>query len=141
MVTTTNWDLACRDADDFEIGAFPVEHNENEYVMHRWDDWHQAITSKYPASDDELFGRDYYWFEIEWTPKEIIWRMGPEKDKLKEFSWMGEEITKIPDNQMILIITQEYHLSNWWPEAPFDQNKIPFPSKNIYGEILAIEIE
>jgi hypothetical protein len=141
FVTATNWDMACRDAKKFDRGAFTVKHGNTDYVMHRWDDWYQAVTSKYPAADDELFASDYYWFEIEWRPNEIIWRMGPEKDKLREFAWMDNTFTNIPDNQMQFVITQEYHLVNWWPEAPFDQNKIPFPEKNIYGEILAIEVE
>jgi hypothetical protein len=141
FVTATNWDLACRDAKKFQIGAFPHKHGGNSYVMHRWDDWYQAVTTKHAAGDDELFAGDYYWFEIEWKPNEIIWRMGPEKDQLKEFAHMDGSISNIPDNQMLLVITQEYHLSNWWPEAPFDQNRIPFPSKNIYGEVLEIEVE
>ncbi len=141
MVTATNWDLACPQPSKYSVGAVPFKHNKTEYTLHRWDDWYQALTTKYPASDDELFKSPYYYFEIEWKPTEIIWRMGPEKDKMKEFAYMDETVTSIPNNQMLLIITQEWHLSWWWPEAPFDQNRIPFPSKDIIGHIYEIEVE
>lgn len=140
-VTYTNWDLACKDAKKFNIGVHDVFYENKKYEIHRWDHWYQAVTGKHMELDDELFKRDYYWFEIEWKPSEIIWRMGPEKNKLKTFGYVNSDVSSIPNNQMLLAITQEWHLSNWWPEAPFDQNRIPFPSKDIKGEVLEIEIE
>lgn len=141
MVTYTNWDLACQDPKKFSRGVFNIEHNNITSQLHRWDYWYQAVTGKYPAFDDELFKAPYFWFEIEWTPKEIIWRIGPEKTKMREIGYVNEDVSSIPNNQMLLVITQEWHLANWWPEAPFDQNRIPFPQKNIVGEVLDIEIE
>jgi len=141
MVTFTNWDLACKDPKDFNRGVFNINHNNNTYQLHRWDYWYHAVTGKYAALNDELFNSPYYWFEIEWTPESITWRIGPEKDKLYEIGYMNSAITSIPNNQMLLIVTQEWHLENWWPEAPFNQNFIPFPSKEIKGEVLEVEIE
>jgi hypothetical protein len=141
MVTFTNWDLACQDPKDFNRGVFNLNHNNNTYPLHRWDHWYHAVTGKHAALNDELFNSAYYWFEIEWTPEEIIWKIGPEKDKMVEIGYMNSAITSIPNNQMLLIVTQEWHLENWWPEAPFNQNFIPFPSKEIKGEVLEVEIE
>jgi hypothetical protein len=42
---------------------------------------------------------------------------------------------------MVLAITQEFHLADWWPEAPFSQDDVPFPSKDLTGRIFSIEIE
>lgn len=141
MVTCTNWDLACDDVKDFINGARNRKVGNKEYELHRWDTWYKALTIKTPAVEDELFASAYYYFQIEWTPKEIIWRIGPEKNKLKEVGRMNDKITQIPNNQMVLAITQEFHLADWWPEAPFSQDDVPFPSKDLTGRIFSIEIE
>jgi hypothetical protein len=141
IFTYTNWDLGCQEPDSFNNGVFNISHNNNIYSLHRWDSWFQAVTGKYVVSNEELFGGDYYWFEIEWKPEEIIWRIGPEKNQLREVGYVNSTYSSIPNNQMLLIITQEWHLEDWWPEAPFNQNYIPFPLKEITGEVLEIEIE
>lgn len=141
MITYTNWDLACDDAPKLKNGVFNIEFQNDNFELHRWDTWYQAITGKYAALNDDLFGGDYYWFQIEWKPDEIIWRVGPEKDKLTTIGYVNSDYSSIPNNQMLLVITQEWHLQNWWPEAPFNQNYIPFPAENIKGEVLEIIIE
>lgn len=141
MVTYTNWDLACQDPENFNRGVFDLKRGNTSYSLHRWDNWYQAITGKYGELNDVLFNGPYYWFEIEWKPDEIIWRIGAEKDKMIDIGYVNSSVSSIPNNQMLLIVTQEWHLENWWPEAPFNQNFIPFPSKEITGEILEIEIE
>lgn len=141
MVTYTNWDLACQDPLNFNRGVFTLDHYGTSYSLHRWDSWYQAVTGKYGELNDLLFNSPYYWYEIEWKPDEIIWRIGPEKDKMIEIGYVNSSISSIPNNQMLLIVTQEWHLENWWPEAPFNQNFIPFPSKEIVGEVLEVEIE
>jgi hypothetical protein len=141
MVTCTNWDLACHGMSKFGIGAYKFGHKGNSYELHRWDDWYCALTTKSPANDNELFKSSSYVFEIEWTPVSITWKIGPTKDKLHEVAYMDSATTSIPNNQMTLVITQEFHLGNWWPDAPYDQNKIPFPKNDIKGEIFDIEME
>jgi hypothetical protein len=141
VVLCTNWDLACREPKFFSVGATPIKHNNNVHIIHRWTHWYQALSSKYMVADDELFGRNYYYFQIEWKPEEIIWRIGPELNKLYEVGYMNAEFSSIPDNQMLMIFTQEYHISDWWPESPFLQEYIPIPQKNIVGEILDVKIE
>jgi len=141
MVTYTNWDLACDDAPKIKNGVFNIKFQDNNFELHRWDTWYQAVTGKYAALNDDLFGGDYYWFQIEWKPEEIIWRIGPEKDQLKTIGYVNSTYSSIPNNQMLLVITQEWHLENWWPEATFNQNYIPFPADDIKGEIIKIEIE
>jgi hypothetical protein len=141
IVTCTNWDLACDQPPLFNSGARLFKHNNVEHIIHRWTHWYQALTSKYPANDDELFAGSHYYFQIEWKPESITWRMGPTKNNLREVGYMNNEVSSIPNNQMLFVFTQEYHISEWWPESPFLQEFIPLPEKDIYGEILGVEIE
>lgn len=140
VITCTNWDLACRSPKNYISGAKPFAYNGQNFELHRWDDWYQALTSKYVAPDAEIFGTEFY-FQIEWKPNEIIWRIGPTKDKLQVCGAMTDGVTEIPNNQMLMVFTQEYHLANWWPESAFSQNDVPFPAENLTGEILSLEIE
>ena len=54
---------------------------------------------------------------------------------------MTDEFSSIPNNQMVMVFTQEWHNQEWWPTAPFKQNFIPYPAKDIVGEILDVEVE
>jgi hypothetical protein len=141
IVSCTNWDLACPEPENYNIGAHWFTEEGTTYEMHRWDHWYQAITSKHSANHDELFDTDYYYFEIDWQPNKIIWRIGPEKDNMRVINVMDNTITNIPNNQMIMLMTQEFHQSHWWPTTPFKQERIPYPAKNITGELYEIEIE
>lgn len=140
-VCCTNWDMACWEPKNFASGCHSLKHNNKTFYAHRWEDCYRAVTTKYMASDKELFGRDYYYFQIDWQPDKIIWRIGPEKDKLYEVGYIDASISMIPDNQMRLIVTQEFHNTKWWPGSPFLQENIPFPEKDYVGEILEIIIE
>ena len=42
---------------------------------------------------------------------------------------------------MLLIVTQEYHNTKWWPGTPYAQENIPFPANDIPGEIYDLTIE
>ncbi|MBA4241739.1 MAG: hypothetical protein C0448_13515 [Sphingobacteriaceae bacterium] len=141
MVTCTNWDMACHEPKEFNIGAKEVTYDNNPYILHRWDHYYKALSTKVPVKHDEIFNAPYYYFEIEWLPEKIIWRIGPEKDKLKVICVMDKNITAIPNNQMVIMFTQEWHNEEWWPTAPYKQNFVPFPKKDIIGEILEITIE
>ena len=141
MVTCTNWDMACKQPEKFGIGVHEIIYRNNTYLGHRWDEWYNAVTQKTPVKDDELFKSDYYYFQIEWKPTEIIWRIGPEKDKLRIVGYISDKYTSIPNNQMLLIFTQEYHYSAWWPKSPFKQENVPFPAKDMEGVIYEVIIE
>ena len=141
MVACTNWDLSCWAPEDYGVGVNKISYNDKTFDIHRWDHWYSALTSKVPKKDDELFAGDYYYFQLEWKPNEIIWRVGPEKDKLEVVGYMNDKVTSIPNNQMIMIITQEYHQSSWWPNAPFVQENLPFTAKPLNGVLYDIEIE
>lgn len=141
MVTCTNWDMACKQPVNFHTGTLEIDYKGNTFIGHRWDEHYSAVTQKTPVSDDELFKSDYYYFQIEWKPTEIIWRIGPEKDKLRIVGYINDEITSIPNNQMLMIFTQEYHYSSWWPKSPFKQENIPFPAKDMEGVIYEVTIE
>lgn len=139
VVTCTNWDMACPEPPYFNIGYQEFDIGGKKWGLHRWDVWHQALTAKYACND--IFDEPYYYFEIEWKPEEIIWRIGPEKDKMEVVTRVNETISSIPNNQMFLVFTQEYHVGRWWPESPQPQENIPFPAKDISGYIMEIEIE
>lgn len=140
IVACTNWDLACRDPKKFNIGAKPIEYKGQTFMAQRWDDYYKALTSKYATDADNVVGSEVY-FEIEWLPEEIIWRMGKDKNNMKIIGYMNKDNTKIPDNQMIALMTQEFHDASWWPPAPWLQDNIPFPAKDITGYIYEIEVE
>jgi len=141
MVTCTNWDMACKQPEKFGTGVHEIEYQDKTYLGHRWDEWYNAVTQKTPVNDDELFKSDYYYFQIEWKPTEIIWRIGPEKDKLRVVGYISDEYTSIPNNQMLLIFTQEFHYSAWWPKSPFKQEDVPFPAEDMEGYIYEVTIE
>jgi hypothetical protein len=140
VITCTNWDMACGDPDQYHVGAKDFDFNGKINTLHRWDHWYTAITAKVPFKDAEIFGKEYY-FEIEWRPKEIIWRIGDHPDKMKEVARMNDSVTSIPNNQMVMVVTQEFHLSDWWPGQPFSQNDVPFPAKDIVGKVLELTVE
>lgn len=140
-VCCTNWDMACWEPKNFSSGCQSLTYNGKTYLAHRWEDSYRAITTKYMAPDDDLFGSDYYYFQIDWQPDKIIWRIGPEKDKLYDVGYIDNTVSMIPENQMLLIITQEFHNTDWWPGSPYLQENIPFPAKDYVGEIYEITIE
>ncbi len=140
-VACTNWDMACMDPEHFDVGCKPITYQKKFFESHRWDHSYRALTQKTWAPDNELFGSNYYYFQIDWRPDEIIWRIGPEKNKLRVVGYMNSTVTSIPNNQMLLIITQEFHNTKWWPGTPYVQENIPFPARDLIGEIYEITIE
>jgi hypothetical protein len=140
-VACTNWDMACWQPENFGVGCNPIAYKGETFYTHRWDHWYRALTEKKEENDDELFASDFYYFEIDWRPTEIIWRIGPEPDKMRVVGYMNDKVTSIPNNQMLMIITQEFHNTKWWPGAPYSQDNIPFPANDIPGEIYELTIE
>ena len=140
-VACTNWDMACWDPVKFKDGCQTIDFEGQTFWAHRWDKNYRAITEKTPEPDDELFGSPYYYFQIDWRPTEIIWRIGPSKDKLRVVGYVNNTMSCIPDNAMQLIITQEFHNTKWWVGSQYLQENIPFPAKNIAGEIYEVTIE
>lgn len=140
-VACTNWDMACWEPENFGVGCQPITYQGQQFESHRWDHWYRAITQKTPTSDDEMFAGPYYYFEIDWRPEEIIWRIGPEPDKMRVVGYMNKTMTSVPDNQMLLIVTQEFHNTQWWPGSPYQQSNIPFPKSDIFGYIYEVTVE
>ena len=140
-VCCTNWDMACWEPADFKDGCQSVTYKDQTFWAHRWDKTYRAITEKTPEPDDELFGSPFYYFQIDWEPAEIIWRIGPSKDKLRVVGYVNCTNTSIPNNQMLMIITQEFHNTRWWVGSAYQQDNIPFPKNDIVGEIYEMTIE
>ena len=140
MYCCTNWDLATKEPVNFASGINQIKHNDKKYEAMRWTDLYKALTTKSPISND-VFKEDYYYYEIEWRPKEIIWRIGPSPDKMVEVGYMNDKYTAIPNNQMLCIVTQEYHYSEWWPPIVFEQGLIPYNKSDIEGRVYEIVIE
>ena len=139
-VTCTNWDMANQDPENYLVGARKVMVDEKWYRVHRWTHWYKALTSKHMEPDSEVNGRVYL-FQIDWHPERITWRIGPTKEQLKVICVMTNAFTNIPNNQMVPVVTQEYHLSEWWPTAPYLQESIPFNENEFVGEIQSIRVE
>ncbi len=140
-VACTNWDLACAEPENYVTGVMPLFYEKHKFDLHRWDSWYQALTVKTPANDDDLYKKPFYWYEIEWMPDYIVWRIGPDKEHMRVMAYMDKTVTAVPDNQMILVVSQEFHDSNWWVPAPYDQRFIPYPKNPLTGKIIAFEVE
>ena len=140
-VSCTNWDMACWEPKNFGVGCNTIAYGDKTFETHRWDHWYRALSSRTLEKDDTLFGSPFYYFEIDWEPTEIIWRLGPSPDQMRVVGYMNESVSSIPNNQMLLIITQEWHNTNWWPGSPYLQHFIPFPEHDILGEIYEVVIE
>lgn len=140
MYCCTNWDLATREPSKFASGKNKIPYNGKKYDAMRWTDTYKALTIKTPISND-VFKEDYYYYEIEWLPEEIIWRIGPSPDKMVVVGYMNDKFTAIPNNQMLCIVTQEYHYSEWWPPVVFEQGLIPYNKSDIEGKVYEIVIE
>lgn len=140
MYCCTNWDLACREPMQFKAGLTQIPYQGAEYEAMRWYDNYKALTTKTPMPNS-VFDEDYYYYEIEWKPKEIIWRLGPDPDHMRVVGYMNDLYTSIPNNQMLCIITQEYHYSEWWPPMVYMQGLIPYNASDIEGRVYEIVIE
>ena len=141
VVACTNWDMACWQPKDFHEGCWPVRYGDQTFWTHRWDKNYRALTEKTMEPDDELFGSHWYYFQIDWQPESITWRIGPSKDKLRVVGYMDSNVTSVPNNQMLLIVSQEFHNTKWWVGSPYSQDNIPFPENDLVGEIYEITIE
>ncbi|MDP4281150.1 MAG: hypothetical protein Q8867_03280 [Bacteroidota bacterium] len=140
-VSCTNWDMACWEPQNFADGCNTIQYNGQTFWAHRWDKGYRALTEKTPEPDDELFGSKYYYFQIDWRPEEIIWRIGPSLDRLRVVGYLNSTVSSIPNNQMLLIVTQEFHNTKWWVGSMYDQANIPFPKNDIPGEIYEVTVE
>lgn len=140
-VACTNWDMACHEPRNFSVDCSELKHDGQTFYTHRWDASYRALTEKKEESDDELFGQDFYYFEIDWEPTQITWRIGKTPGKMRVVGYMNDAVTSIPNNQMLMVITQEFHNTRWWPGTPYAQDKIPFPLNDITGLVYDLTIE
>jgi len=141
IMACSNWDLACHEPNNFILKAKRNVYEGHEFIHHRWNIWHQAVTTKQAIWRGDLLVSHFYYYEIEWTPSKIIWRVGPTPDQMRIICIMEESMTAIPNNQMLPSVTQEWHSQELWPMAPFNQSFIPFPSQDIVGRILEVSVE
>lgn len=141
VLACTNWDLACPTPLDFNFGGIKsIQYQDQSFKLHRWSDTYRALTSRIGLNPN-IFSQDYYYYEIEWKPTEIIWRVGPNPENMQVVGYMSEKETSIPNNQMNAIITQEFHYSQWWLPEVFEQGNVPFPKNDLVGKIYEITIE
>jgi hypothetical protein len=140
MYCCTNWDLACPQPEKFSAGITSIPYKDATYEAMRWTNLYKALTIKTPIAND-VFKENYYYYEIEWKPTEIIWRVGETPDNMRVVGYMNDKYTSIPNNQMLAIVTQEYHYSEWWPPIAFEQGLIPYNQSDIEGRVYEIVIE
>ena len=90
------------------------------------------------VNDDALFGKPFY-YEIEWTPTELIWRWGSDPNNLEVVAYMNSTFTSIPSNVMSLIVAQHaLYRGNY---NLYSHRSLPFPLQDIEGYILEIRLE
>ena len=140
VVGCTNWDMACRDPKKYKSRVFKMPYKDREFEAMRWTKNMQAMTIRTPINAD-IFKEEYYYYEIDWEPKSITWRLGPSPDKMQVVGYMCDEYSSIPDNQMLCVVTQEYHYSEWWAPVVFWQGLIPYNKSDIKGKVFEIVIE
>ncbi len=140
IYSCTNWDLACQQPKKFDKGITQIPYQGTNYDAMRWSDLYKALTIKTPISNN-VFKEEFYYYEIEWKPTEIIWRIGKTPETMQVVGYMNDEYTAIPNNQMLCIVTQEYHYSEWWPPIVFEQGLIPYNKSDIEGRVYEIVIE
>lgn len=140
MFCCTNWDLASPDPVHFAAGINKIPYQQEQYDAMRWYEHYKALTIKTPISND-IFKEEYYYYEIEWKPNEIIWRLGLSPQEMKVVGYVNNTYSSIPNNQMLCIITQEYHYAEWWPPYVYEQGLIPYNKTDIEGRVYEIVIE
>ena len=141
MFCCTNWDLASPEPEKFSSGIGYIPYSLlRKFETMRWYPNYKALTTRTPMQN-KAFSDDYYYYEIEWRPTEIIWRLGPSPNKMEVMGYMNDEYTCIPNNQMKAIVTQEYHYSEWWPPIVWDQGLIPYNESDIEGRVYEIVVE
>ncbi|MBO6026403.1 MAG: hypothetical protein J6P73_04075 [Bacteroidales bacterium] len=140
MYCCTNWDLATPEPPKFKAGLDWIPYGSRQFETMRWYPTYKALTTRTPMQN-KAFAEDYYYYEIEWRPTEIIWRLGPSPDQMEVMGYMNDEYTSIPNNQMKCIVTQEYHYSEWWPPIVWDQALIPYNKTDIEGRVYEVVIE
>lgn len=141
MYCCTNWDLATPEPELFKAGIDTITYGKDKkFETMRWYPNYKALTTRTPMSN-KVFAEQYYYYEIEWRPTEIIWRLGPSPDKMEVVGYMDDKHTAIPNNQMKAIVTQEYHYSEWWPPTVWEQGLIPYNKTDIEGRVYEIVVE
>ena len=97
MYCCTNWDLASPEPEKFNAGIGYIPYNLlRKFETMRWYPTYKALTTRTPMQN-KVFSEDYYYYEIEWRPTEIIWRLGPSPDKMEVMGYMNDEYTCIPN--------------------------------------------
>ena len=141
VLATTNWDLA--DGDNTFIAkntSFTKPYQKKNFTYNRWTKNSRNLTSRVEISND-IFDEPFYYYVIEWKPKEIIWYIGKDLNHLNIVGYMSDEFSSIPNNQMVPVITQEYHYSEFWPPVIYEQGMLPYNSEDIKGIIYGLTIE
>ena len=136
----TNWDMACRDPENYSSGVFTMDYGDRNYEAMRWNPNTQAMTIRTMMSN-EVFDDDVHYYEIDWQPRSITWRHGNSPDNMVEAGYVDDSYSSIPDNQMQCIVTQEYHYSEWHAPVVFWQGLIPYNKSDIVGKVYEIVIE
>ena len=141
MYCCTNWDLAVPSPKYFSAGIDSIPYGKDyKFETMRWYKLYKALTERAPMSNND-FKEPWYYYEIEWRPTEIIWRLGPDPKHMRVMGYMNDQYTSIPNNQMRCIVTQEYHYSEWWPPIVWKQGLIPYNKTDIEGRVYEIVIE
>ena len=141
MFCCTNWDLASTEPPKFRGGLDTITYDkDHSYPVMRWYPNYKALTSRTPMPNAD-FKADWYYYEIEWRPTEIIWRLGPDPDHMEVMGYIDDQHSSIPNNQMKCIVTQEYHYSEWWPPIVWEQGLIPYNKTDIEGRVYEIIVE
>ena len=141
IYSCTNWDLAVSSPKYFSWSIDSIYYRKGKkFETMRWYKLYKALTERAVMSN-KAYKEPWYYYEIEWRPTEIIWRLGPDPKHMQVMGYMNDKYTSIPNNQMRCVVTQEYHYSEWWPPVVWEQGLIPYNKTDIEGRVYEIVIE
>ncbi len=141
VVACTNWDRACADPPYFlDKCSGEFEYEGEKFQTNRWYRWYKAISIKTERDHDITVGLPI-WYEIDWRPDTIIWRIGQSLSEMNVVGYMDASGTKVPNNQMTAVVSQEWHYSHWWVTNPYPQGSLPYPKSPLKGMLYEIVIE
>ncbi len=126
--------------DESDRKALSAKGRDRTYLIYRPETAPERLVQKSERPAARTAGQTYY-YEIEWKPESVSWKMGPSPGQMEEVGYVNVAVSAIPNQQMVPLIRQEFQPTGERPFAPFAQRHIPYPSMPINGLVYEIVIE
>ncbi len=126
-VDCANWDLAATAPGKFQYGAFmhPSGKGKKAYELHRWDSFAPSINFKKLVKKEKLQQAAFIYLKVIWSPENIKWQWSEDGKQFSTLCEMNSDITSIPNNQMLLVYSQEFKEEERWAPGHLAQEDYP----------------